>query len=89
MPVLAMLAAPFRHSPFRCYLLTAVSSTAGTLTLASNRTIMGPQLEQILIRARLQLLGRAYLHHYERYGVGVRVGGLACCLGDAHPGAQL
>lgn len=26
-------------------------------------------LEQILLRARLQLLGKAYIHHFERYGV--------------------
>ena len=41
-----------------------------TLTLVSNRSTAGPQLEQILIRARLQLLGKAYVHHFERYGVG-------------------
>ena len=40
-----------------------------TLTLASNRTTAGPMLEQILLRARLQLLGHAYVHHFERYGV--------------------
>ena len=39
------------------------------LTLASNRTTVGPQLEQVLVRAKLQLLGKAYVHHYENYGV--------------------
>lgn len=46
------------------------SGAQRTLTLASNRSTAGPQLEQILTRARLQLLGRAYVHHYEKYGVG-------------------
>ena len=45
------------------------ASAARTLTLASNRSSAGPQLEQILLRARLQLLGKAYVHHFERYGV--------------------
>ena len=45
------------------------SGAPRSLTLASNRTNSGPQLEQILLRAKLQLLGRAYVHHFETYGV--------------------
>lgn len=41
-----------------------------SLTLVSNRTSVGPAIEQILLRARLQLGARAYIHQYERYGVG-------------------
>ena len=44
--------------------------TPRTLTLASNRCSVAPLLEQTLLRVQLQLANRAYLHHYERYGVG-------------------
>ncbi|KOO36032.1 cryptic tubulin [Chrysochromulina tobinii] len=64
-------------SPFPVdYKLSASPATAlpsqnalRSLTLVSNRSSAGPQLEQILIRARLQLLGKAYVHHFERHGV--------------------
>jgi len=66
-------------SPFPIdYKLSASPATAlpsqgalRSLTLVSNRSSAGPQLEQILLRARLQLLGKAYLHHFERHGVDV------------------
>lgn len=44
--------------------------TPRTLSLASNRCSVAPLLEQTLLRVQLQLANRAYLHHYERYGVG-------------------
>ena len=64
-------------SPFPVdYKLSASPATAlpsqnalRSLTLVSNRSSAGPQLEQILIRAKLQLLGKAYVHHFERHGV--------------------
>ena len=46
------------------------SGAARTLTVVSNRSVVGAQLEQLLLRAQLQLSARAYVHHYERYGVG-------------------
>ena len=45
------------------------SGAPRSLTLVSNRTTSGPLLEQILVRAKLQLLSRAYMHHFETYGV--------------------
>ena len=40
------------------------------MTLVSNRCSVAPLVEQTLLRVRLQLGARAYLHHYERHGVG-------------------
>ncbi|KAL1510183.1 hypothetical protein AB1Y20_006513 [Prymnesium parvum] len=40
-----------------------------SLTVASNRCCVAAQMEQLVLRAQLQLSERAYLHHYERYGV--------------------
>lgn len=45
------------------------SGAPRSLTVVSNRTTSGPLLEQILVRAKLQLLSRAYIHHFETYGV--------------------
>eukprot|EP00965_Chrysotila_dentata_P042273 1402180-Pleurochrysis_carterae.AAC.1 len=45
------------------------SNAARTLTVASNRSASGAHVEQLLLRARLQLSARAYVHHYAKYGV--------------------
>jgi hypothetical protein len=55
-----------------------------TLTVVSNRSGVGAQLEQLILRAQLQLSARAYVHHYERYGVDAdfiaeRIESESCC----------
>eukprot|EP00966_Prymnesium_polylepis_P336166 7391458-Prymnesium_polylepis.2 len=40
-----------------------------TLTVVSNRCSIAPHLEQMSLRARLQLSAKAYVHHYEQHGV--------------------
>lgn len=77
----AQLASLIGESPATPYPVDWKLSTSATtalpslgaprsLTLVSNRTSVGPAIEQILLRARLQLGARAYIHQYERYGVG-------------------
>ena len=76
---LAQLLGPSPCTPFPIdWRLSASAATAlpmsgapRTLTLVSNRSSAGPMLEQILIRAKLQLLSRAYVHHFEQHGVDV------------------
>mmetsp|Transcript_100610 Transcript_100610/g.138768 ORF Transcript_100610/g.138768 Transcript_100610/m.138768 type:complete len:83 (+) Transcript_100610:1-249(+) len=41
-----------------------------TLTLASNRTAAAAQVEQLCLRAELMMSVRAYVHHFEAYGLG-------------------
>ena len=50
---------------------TALPAAASprTLTIVSNRSAAGAQLEQLVLRAKLQLSAKAYVHHYERHGV--------------------
>ena len=52
-------------------LQTALPSVGAqrTLTIVSNRCNVAPQLEQMVLRARLQLSAKAYVHHYEQHGV--------------------
>ena len=40
-----------------------------TLTLVSNRSAAAAQIEQLVLRAELQLSARAYTHHYEAHGL--------------------
>ena len=58
----------YRHSASPATALPSQGALR-SLTLVSNRTSAGPQLEQIVLRARLQLLGKAYVHHFAQHGV--------------------
>lgn len=49
--------------------LPVSSAAPRTLTVAANRTHAARTIEALVVHAELQLSARAYLHHYEQYGL--------------------